>query len=203
MTDTKPTFEVYRCPSCGKPTNEYASHCRHCGAALRPDAQGQSQGGFLKRAFGIDTAVGRLGCYGTVAAILALPAFGITQCVRHSSDEVPGISAQSAEGPVTTAQDEEEAYYQRRVKSGEVCADGPKGLNTSFELSVKQQLKDPDSFEHMGTVITPAKNSDEYDALMRFRSRNSFGGFAVGTAVARLYLAERNLCEVRSFNVEG
>ncbi|WP_267396775.1 MULTISPECIES: hypothetical protein [unclassified Sphingomonas] len=75
-------------------------------------------------------------------------------------------------------------------------------MNTALQLKVLSQLKDPDSFEHMGTVVSPSKEGG-YDALMRFRSRNAFGGYVIGTVVAKLYVAERGVCEVRSMEVES
>ncbi len=134
---------------------------------------------------------------GIILIVFILMFYGMLSFCSERSKENARIAAQEAADKAK----EEEAHYQERVRNGSVCADGPDDLNTSLELNVKRDLKDPSSFEHMGTVITPAKNSKGYDALMRFRSKNSLGGYAVGTAVAKLYLAEKNLCEVSAFKV--
>lgn len=60
------------------------------------------------------------------------------------------------------------------------------GANYPVEEAVKQRLKDPDSYEHIET-----RYSDEGDHLyvvMRFRARNSFGGYVVNTAYADVTL---------------
>lgn len=136
-------------------------------------------------------------CLGSLALLLAVASGGVAFCNHETAEHARVDAFQRAEEAK-----EEEAHYQDSVRSGQVCADGPNDLNTALELNVKRQLKDPDSFEHMGTVITPSSKGG-YDALMRFRSRNSFGGYVVGTAVATLYVAERGVCEVRTFKVAG
>lgn len=157
--------------------------------------------GWLERVFGINTRGGKLGCLGTVAAVIALPIMGVSYCSYQAAEQTRLAEEQKAKDDAVQAERDEQSY-KASVASGAVCVDGPDGLNTAFELNVKRRLKDPDSFEHMGTVITPSKKGG-YDALMRFRSRNSFGGYAVGTAIGHLYVAERGVCEVRDFRVSG
>lgn len=134
---------------------------------------------------------------GIILIVFILMFYGMLSFCSEQSKENARIAAQEAADKAK----EEEAHYQERVRNGSVCADGPDDLNTSLELNVKRDLKDPSSFEHMGTVIAPAKNGKGYDALMRFRSKNSFGGYAVGSAVAKLYLAEKDLCEVSTYKI--
>lgn len=136
------------------------------------------------------------GCAGLAAAMIFLAVGGVAFCNREAAENSK-IEAQHR----ADEQQEEDARYAERVKSGEVCADGPNDLNTALELNVKRQLKDSDSFEHLGTVIKPIPSSSDYDALMRYRARNSFGALTVGTAVGKLYVAEKNVCEVRSFKI--
>ncbi|MFN3776601.1 hypothetical protein [Sphingomonas parapaucimobilis] len=136
---------------------------------------------------------------GITLIVFILMFYGMLSFCSEQSKENARIAAQEAADNAK----EEDARYQERVRNGSVCADGPDDLNTSLEWNVKRSLKEPSSFEHMGTVITPAKNGKGYDALMRFRSKNSFGGYAVGTAVAKLYLAEKGLCQVSKFEIIG
>lgn len=191
MTDSTPSFEVFRCPSCDKPTTATLRACRHCNVIF----DGPNSGKKASRIFADDEPGAKWGCLSSVVLLIALAGGGVAFC-NHQASERALIDAQQK----ASERRIEDAHYQDRIRSGQVCADGPMDLNTAFELSVKQQLKDPDSFEHEGTVITPTSNG-EYDALMRFRSKNSFGGYVDGTAVARLYVAEHNLCHVRRFSI--
>lgn len=136
------------------------------------------------------------GCAGLAAAVVFLAVGGVAFC-NHEAANNARIEAELK----ADEQKEEDARYAERVKSGDVCADGPNDLNTALELNVKRQLKDSDSFEHLGTVIKPIAGSGDYDAMMRYRARNSFGALTVGTAVGKLYVAEKNVCEVRSFKI--
>ena len=136
------------------------------------------------------------GCAGLAAAMLFLAVGGVAFC-NHEAANNARIEAEHK----ADEQKEEDLRYAEQVKSGEVCADGPNDLNTAFELNVKRQLKDSDSFEHLGTVIKPIAGSSDYDALMRYRARNSFGALTIGTAVGKLYVVEKNVCEVRSFKI--
>lgn len=140
-----------------------------------------------------------MGCFASVAAVIAIPIVGVSYCSHQATENARRAAVEETKlDAVEAAADE--AQYQDTVRTGKVCEDGPDGLNTALQLNVLRQLKDPDSFEHMGTVIIPPRKGG-YDALMRFRSRNSFGGFAIGTAVANLYVAERGVCEVRTYKV--
>ncbi len=172
-------------------TDEERKAARNAPNTWRPPA---SKAGFLERVFGIKSVAGKIGCMSP----LLIPVLLIGYC-SHRSAESNRVAAQAE--AVQKASDE--AAYQERVRTGAVCEDGPNGLNTAFQMNVMRRLKDPDSFQHIGTVITPATKGDGYDALMRYRSKNSFGASVVGTAVGKLYVAEPNVCEVRSFEIEG
>lgn len=191
MTDNTPSFDVFHCPSCGKPTTASLPSCRHCKSRL----SGPRAGAKTNKIFADEGPGAKWSCLGSLALLLAMAGGGVAFCNHEAAERARVDAEQKAK-----EEQEEKARYQDRLRSGQVCADGANDLNTAFELNVKRQLKDPDSFEHMGTVITPARGGG-YDALMRFRSKNSFGGYVVGTAVAKLYVAERNLCEVRSFSI--
>lgn len=164
-----------------------------------PDAQRLDDSvGFLNRVFGIKTVAGEVGCLAAIVAVAAIPFLGMASCSNQMAE-----SNRAAAEHAKIQQAADEAAYQQSVRTGAVCEDGPNGLNTAFQLNVMRRLKDPDSFQHIRSVIVPSGKSGQYDAFMQFRSKNSFGGYTVGSAVGTLYVAERGVCEVRSFNVEG
>lgn len=61
------------------------------------------------------------------------------------------------------------------------------GAHKSIERYVKQQLKDPDSYEHIETGYND--NGDHLLVITKYRAKNSFGGFAVETVQARCTIA--------------
>lgn len=66
--------------------------------------------------------------------------------------------------------------------SGFHCLSAWDGSNRSFVRQVKAQLRDPDSFDHDETRISPVKNG-QHLVTMRYRARNGFGGMNVATAI--------------------
>ena len=60
--------------------------------------------------------------------------------------------------------------------------------------TIKKYLKDPDSFKHRETTISP-NNGGIHVALMTYGAKNSYGGYVVEKAAARLD-SNCNLLEV-------
>ncbi len=61
------------------------------------------------------------------------------------------------------------------------------GAHKSVERYVKKNLKDPDSYEHIQTGYND--NGDHLMVVMRYRAKNSFGGFAIESVKARCTIA--------------
>lgn len=49
---------------------------------------------------------------------------------------------------------------------------------------LKDNLRDPDSYEHIETRITPVNTAGEHTLIMQYRARNGFGGMTVETLTA-------------------
>jgi hypothetical protein len=76
-------------------------------------------------------------------------------------------------------------------RKGFHCLSGWDGSNRSLVDQIKQQLRDPDSFQHDETRITPEKDG-KHTVFMRYRAKNGFGGMNVETAVAEV---DHNTCD--------
>jgi hypothetical protein len=74
-----------------------------------------------------------------------------------------------------------EQEYDEVKRLGEHCIVG--GFSDAFVKSVKTQLRDPNSFEHIETRIDPVGPDGNHQIGMRFRSRNGFGGMDEVTAI--------------------
>ncbi|MGE5563140.1 MAG: hypothetical protein ACM3ZV_07490 [Bacillota bacterium] len=66
------------------------------------------------------------------------------------------------------------------------CLSAWDGSNRSVVDQVKDQLRDPDSFKHVETRITPPDKSGMHTVIMRFSSKNGFGGVNQGIATAKV-----------------
>jgi hypothetical protein len=63
------------------------------------------------------------GCLGSVALLIAVASGGVAFCNHETAERARVDALQKAEEAK-----EEEARYQDRVRSGQVCADGPNDL---------------------------------------------------------------------------
>jgi hypothetical protein len=76
----------------------------------------------------------------------------------------------------------EAAKAEEDQRRGFHCLSGWDGSNASLVQQVKDQLREPDSFEHIETRITPEVNG-KHNIMMEYRARNGFGGMNVATAI--------------------
>lgn len=146
---------------------------------------GTSHAGWLDRTFGIKTAAGRLGCVATVAAIIAIPIAGVSFCSnameRHAAEEARAAAEQQA-----ASDKDAHNRYEQSLADGSVCADGSDGSNLALVDAVKRNLRDPDSFQHVKTVIGQKNDRSQYPTMMEYRAKNGFGGYNVSLVHARL-----------------
>ena len=68
-------------------------------------------------------------------------------------------------------------------RQGLHCLSGWDGSHRAFKQDMERRMKDPDSFEHITTRVTPVRDGVHF-AFMKYRAKNSFGGYMVGTAKA-------------------
>jgi hypothetical protein len=83
------------------------------------------------------------------------------------------------------------AKAEEDQRRGFHCLSGWDGSNASLVQQVKNQLREPDSFEHIETRITPEVNG-KHNITMEYRARNGFGGMNVATAVGTV---DHQTCE--------
>jgi hypothetical protein len=91
---------------------------------------------------------------------------------------------------------EREREQEERAK-GFHCLSSWDGSSVPFKNAIKGQLRDPDSFEHIETRITPQNEQGEHGVSMQFRARNGFGGMNVGTAIGAV---DHQTCQVTRVN---
>jgi len=70
-------------------------------------------------------------------------------------------------------------------RKGFHCLSGWDGSNRSFVTQVERAMRNPDSFEHVETRISPV-NEGEHGVWMTFRAENGFGGLNVERMYARI-----------------
>lgn len=170
-----------KCPDCAETIKSEARKCRFCGhefwqdensassqprperdvAAMINKVSAEAQSKKQKKA--------GIGCVSVAGIIVLLVALG--QC---ASDEPP---------PNDPAKLAEEAENKRK---GMHCLSAWDGSHVAVVASLKDALRDPKSFEHVETRITPVDAEGNHKLIMQYRARNGFGGMNAGLASATI-----------------
>ena len=87
----------------------------------------------------------------------------------------------------TSESDEEKVERLAKEKEdrtqGFHCLSSLNGSHRAFTDGVQKRLRDPDSFEHVETLVTPVDANGTHIINMSYRARNGFGGMTMGTAI--------------------
>lgn len=149
-----------RCPQCAEDIKLEALVCKHCGYQFNAAEIAATK----KKREG-DAKKGAVGC----AALIVMLVLGVSMCSKEPS-ETPAEKQAKA----TKAVDDR--------RKGMHCLSDWDGSNTSFVNEVKSKLRDPGSFEHVETRVTPVDKDGDHTIFMRYRARNGFGGVNNPTA---------------------
>ena len=76
-----------------------------------------------------------------------------------------------------------QAEAQKKLK-GFHCLSSWDGSHTNLKRLVERNMRNPDSFDHVETRITPVNASLEHTVIMTYRGQNGFGGMSVETVKA-------------------
>lgn len=151
------------CPKCAEPIKLAAIRCKHCGHDLSPDE--------VEAGRKMQNAKGAAGCLVVAALILLV-----------------GYCTSSGSSPEETAK--EDAAAAEDKKKGFHCLSPWDGSSTQLVTLIKAQLRDPDSFEHDETRITPVDADGMHSIAMDYRAKNGFGGVNRGTAFGEIKNAD-------------
>lgn len=112
---------------------------------------------------------------------------------RAEAERLEDIERQKA---AQIAEAKKRADELEKRRSGLHCLSDWDGSNRNAVLLMRTSyLRDPDSFEHIETVISPLdESSGEHGAWMTYRARNGFGGMNVERIYMRI---DSESCEAR------
>lgn len=75
-----------------------------------------------------------------------------------------------------------EAANREERRKGFQCLSDWDGSHRAMQDAVKEHLRNPGSFEHIETAITPLDDKGQHRVTMRYRAENGFGGMNVEQA---------------------
>jgi hypothetical protein len=94
--------------------------------------------------------------------------------------------APSTPAPVHVKTPQEIAEDASKKAAGLGCLSAWDGSYRPLVEALKPTLRDPDSFEHVSTRITPVNDKGINSVIMEYRAKNGFGGKNAGIATADL-----------------
>ncbi|MEM9975579.1 MAG: hypothetical protein AAF771_15480 [Pseudomonadota bacterium] len=95
---------------------------------------------------------------------------------------VMGMLPEKPKSEEELAQEMRLAEEQKR--KGFHCLSAWDGSHRNFKEDVQASLREPSSFEHIETRITPVNDKGYHVLFMDFRARNGFGGMNLASASA-------------------
>lgn len=115
-----------------------------------------------------------------IAAILAVACFLAIGIEGSNTPEGRERAAQRERErqAATTA----EAANREERRKGFHCLSDWDGSHRAMQDAVKEHLRNPGSFEHIETAITPLDEKGQHRVTMRYRAENGFGGMNVEQA---------------------
>lgn len=119
------------------------------------------------------------GCLKAAGIVIAVM-FGISLigAIIGPDEGKPGATPAPA---AKATPDAEAAKQDADRKAGFHCLSKWDGSHRDLVRAVEPSLRDPDSFEHIETRITPVNAKGFHLLTMQYRARNGFGGMAIGT----------------------
>lgn len=99
---------------------------------------------------------------------------------ERAEREAEAVKAAAAQAAAEAAADKE------RRRSGFHCLSEWDGAHVGVKGFVRERMREPDSFEHIETRITPVSEAGIHLLFMDYRARNGFGGMNVATATAEI-----------------
>lgn len=107
----------------------------------------------------------------------------VISAILDTDPKVTKTAADPAASGVPTPEPESVKQAEDRRK-GFHCLSKWDGSHRELVNELKRSLREPDSFEHVETRITPVNAKGVHLLTMEYRARNGFGGMNVGRLVA-------------------
>lgn len=157
---------LIKCKECGEKVSSKAKACPHCGVKPPPETS----------AFTWLVLI-------VIVLFVAVPFFSDRPALNVSPQD--RLAAQ-AQRDVEAAAERERAVAEEAEnrRKGFHCLSAFNGTHRGVVNFVSERLRDPDSFDHVETRITPVDGDGQHTLIMEYRAANGFGGINLETAVA-------------------
>ncbi|MCG3744583.1 hypothetical protein ACXHPE_17315 [Vibrio cincinnatiensis] len=163
---------LVKCKECGEKVSTKAKSCPNCGAKPPKKTSIVTWAVLVLILFGV---------YGVWQAESSL-----TPEQRKAREEQRAIAAKQQEEQRVKESAQKAAEEKEKRLKGFHCLSSWDGSHTGVKKYVEDNMRDPDSFEHIETRITPVSDKGTHQLVMKYRAKNGFGGMTVGVATATI-----------------
>lgn len=165
------------CTECGHMVSDRATSCPSCGAPVDNEQTGpkvEKRPAKKKR-----VTTGRI-LVGIIVVVSLFAIFG----PDPTPEQIAAREAAAAERAEEKAEAERLAIVEKEEENrkGFHCLSSWDGSHRDVVNAVKATLRNPDSFEHVETRVTPVDNDRRHLFFMQYRAENGFGGVNLETA---------------------
>ncbi|MEM6413175.1 MAG: superinfection immunity protein [Pseudomonadota bacterium] len=108
--------------------------------------------------------------------------------VQRQADQIKREKEREARKAAKAEENKQKAILKRakaaeEKRQGFHCLSALDGSHFSLKRAVKESARNPKSFKHIETRITPVVNG-KHTLFMKYRAENGFGGMTIGTVTA-------------------
>lgn len=152
---------------------------------------------------GVDTRPGWRWSAATVACLVSVAMIGNAFSKTPAGKEAAAkreAKKQTELEELVGAERAKDAEKAAKIATGEHCMSGWDGSLIGLKDAVKENLRNPKSFEHIETVRSPVDDKGTFGVIMSYRAENGFGGMnveAIGVEV------EAKTCDFRQVSEEA
>lgn len=158
---------LVKCKECGNQVSVKAKACPSCGAV--PPKK---------------TSVVTWAVLGMIVMIVFLSVGDdVSRTPEERAAEAKERQAEQARLAAKKVEDKRKGFH---------CLSSWDGSHSDVKKITEMSMRDPDSFEHIETRITPVSEGGSHRLTMKYRARNGFGGMTVGSATASI---DNETCE--------
>ncbi|WP_339635258.1 hypothetical protein [uncultured Sneathiella sp.] len=185
--------KLINCPTCNNPISINAAACPSCGEPLGKERSNkeeiikklEEQKKKTKELF-----IGLMAVFVIIFVISLIVKSFISPDLEELKETNPEEYNRLMEEQEAKNQEEADRIAQEEAKKAEEkrkgfhCLSPWDGSHRIVEREVENQMRDPDSFEHIETLISPVNENGVHSLTMKYRARNGFGGMSIGMARA-------------------
>ncbi|MEX1034823.1 MAG: hypothetical protein WDZ54_02620 [Sneathiella sp.] len=185
--------KLINCPTCNNPTSINAAACPSCGEPLGKEQINKAE--LIekleqKKKKNKESFIGCMSIFVLIFVITLIVKSFTSPDLEELKETNPEEYNRLMEEQAVRDREEAERLAQAEAKKAEDkkagfhCLSAWDGSHIQVKQEVENMMREPDSFEHIETLIGPVNEKGTHTLVMKYRARNGFGGMSMGRTLA-------------------